>query len=172
MCPRRPKHSATWTPAIPRTFISSSRSLAGARGRSISMGRNSATSASLKRLREQLTDRAVATVERAASWAGPPRRVGGRRVPRSGPRTCAAFASSANLFERQVQDRVLRPVAIVEVPPLELKDREALGLHRVTQADRDASARATCRRDSRETSAARTRRSRRPSSRGLPVARS
>ena len=40
---------------------------------------------------------------------------------------------TAQLLEPPVDDRILRPVAMVEVPPLDLVDREALGLHRPPQ---------------------------------------
>jgi hypothetical protein len=38
-----------------------------------------------------------------------------------------------DLLERQIPDRVLAPVLVIEVPPLRLVDREALGLHLAPQ---------------------------------------
>src|SRR5690606_19004515 len=38
-----------------------------------------------------------------------------------------------DLLEGDVEDRVRRPIPVVEVPPLPVVDAEALGLHRVTQ---------------------------------------
>jgi len=41
--------------------------------------------------------------------------------------------SLANLVEREVLNRVAGPVTVVEVPPLELVDLEALGFHGVPE---------------------------------------
>ena len=117
----------------PDDLFQLARCLAWCAGRLEPLTATSAASKEFDNLKTRAADRA-GTLSTEPSKAGSAT-LAVSRLTRFWPRfaSAAGLASSPNLLERAIQDRVLRPVAIVEVPPLKLKNSEPLSLHRPAQ---------------------------------------